>query len=135
MVLLLQRTYYANGVNGELYVNGDFVCHTIELPWLNNKPNCSCIPEGSYVLQKRWSPKYLWHLMVTGVKGRSFILFHPANDARKQLRGCIAPVTQLTGQGKGDHSKLAFTKLTAMVFPVINKQTVLLIITKKPASV
>lgn len=132
MVLLLQRTYYANGVNGELYINGELICHTIELPWLNNQPNNSCIPEGTYVLEKRWSPKYLWHLHITGVKGRSLILIHPANDAVKELRGCIAPVMQLSGQGKGLHSRMAYQKLTALVFPVIRSQIALLTIRSVP---
>ena len=134
MVLLLHRTYYANGVNGELYINGQFICHTIELPWLNNQPENSCIPEGTYVLEKRWSPKYLWHLHITGVKGRSLILIHPANNAAKELRGCIEPVSQLSGQGKGINSKIACQKLNAIVFPVIKKQIALLTIKTKPVN-
>jgi len=45
MELYLTRRYHAQGVNGTLTVNGQVVCHTIELPWLNNAPNykfCSC---------------------------------------------------------------------------------------------
>ena len=30
-----------------------------------------------------------------------------ANDAQKELRGCIAPVFSLSGNGKGQHSRLA----------------------------
>jgi hypothetical protein len=132
MVLLLHRTYHPSGVNGELYIHGVFVCHTIELPWLNNKPNSSCIPEGTYVLQKRWSPRHKWHLIITGVKGRSFILIHPANDAIVELRGCIAPVTTLTGIAKGTQSRMAFQKLTSLVFPAIKSELVLLTIMQTP---
>ena len=32
---------------------------------------------------------------------------HVANDARKELRGCIAPVFSSGGNGKGQHSRLA----------------------------
>lgn len=39
--------------------------------------------------------------MVKAVAGRSFILIPPANDAQKELRGCIAPVSILTAEGKG----------------------------------
>jgi hypothetical protein len=41
------------------------------------------------------------------VQGRSGILFHAANDALKELRGCIAPVTEHTGEGKGNWSRNA----------------------------
>lgn len=125
---MLYRAYDAKGVNGELYLEGERLCYTIELPWLDNQPNRSCIPEGSYALRKRWSPKYRWHLEVTGVKGRSLILIHPANDALRELRGCIAPVTTITSPGKGMLSRIAFEKLKARVFPVIGKETVLLTI-------
>lgn len=32
-----------NGTNGELLYNGKRISFTIELPWLNNKPQISCI--------------------------------------------------------------------------------------------
>ena len=95
MELVLYRTYNAEGTTGDLYIDGVFICHTIELPWLDNEPRRSCIPEGRYALQKRCSPKFDDHLLVTGVKNRSMILLHPANHATKELSGCIAPVVHL----------------------------------------
>jgi hypothetical protein len=127
---MLYRRYSPNGVNGELYTHGARECFTIELPWLHNKPNCSCIPEGTYVLQKRFSKKHGWHIEVTGVKNRSLILLHPANDALKELKGCIAPVTELTGAGKGILSRMAFERLTEKVFSAMRQRTVLLTITR-----
>jgi hypothetical protein len=53
--------------------------------------------------------------LVLNVKGRDGILIHPANDAKKELRGCIAPVTELNGPGKGSQSRLANEKLKALV--------------------
>ncbi|HEX6913600.1 MAG TPA: DUF5675 family protein, partial [Chitinophagaceae bacterium] len=93
----------------------------------------SCIPEGTYVLEKRWSARFNWHLHVTGVKGRELILIHPANNAREELRGCIAPVGLLTAPGKGLLSRAAFNRLNALVFPAILKGTVMLVVTKAPA--
>jgi hypothetical protein len=68
------------------------------------------------------------------VPGRQLILVHPANDALKELRGCIAPVSFLSGHGKGVHSRKAFEKLKEKVFPALEKkETVHLTIqSKKP---
>mgnify|MGYP004701969555 FL=1 len=105
MKVVLQRTYYSQGTHGTIFVNGEEVCHTIELPWLNNQKRVSCIPEGSYRLRKRYNAKFKWHLALEAVKGRSGILIHPANDAKKELLGCIAPVQYHTGIGKGVYSR------------------------------
>jgi hypothetical protein len=105
MKVVLQRTYYPNGTNGTLLIDDQEVCHTIELPWLNNQRQVSCIPEGSYRLRKRYNAKFKWHLALEAVKGRSGILIHPANDAKKELLGCIAPVLYHTGIGKGVYSR------------------------------
>ena len=105
MKVVLQRTYYPNGTNGTLFVNDEEICHTIELPWLNNQRRVSCIPEGSYRLRKRYNEKFKWHLALEAVKGRSGILIHPANDAKRELLGCIAPVLYHTGIGKGVYSR------------------------------
>lgn len=57
------------------------------------------------------------------------ILIHPANDTMKELKGCIAPVSTLTGEGKGLLSKNALVRLTAVVYAAIaKKQTVFITI-------
>ena len=116
MELLLQRSYFKEGTNGTLFINGKFSCFTIELPWRDNKRNISCIPEGVYEIQPRFSKKFQHHLIVKDVKGRSYILFHPANDANKELLGCIAPVTYLKGIGKGTYSRNTMQKLLSKVY-------------------
>lgn len=131
MHVMLYRTYGAYGVNGELYIDAALECYTIELPWLNNSPNRSCIPEGTYVLKERYSQKHGRHLEVTGVKGRSFILIHPANNALAELKGCIAPVTQLTGQGRGILSRMAFERMSTKVFAALRRRQVLMTITHR----
>ncbi|CAN5836915.1 hypothetical protein BH11BAC4_BH11BAC4_18750 [soil metagenome] len=115
MELILQRFYFPGGTNGMLYHNGKLVCYTIELPWLNNEPLHSCIPEGIYRVSMRHSNKFGLHMQLHGVPGRSLILFHPANDAATELKGCIAPVTMLTGEGKGALSRKAFEKLKKLI--------------------
>lgn len=119
MELELFRIYDPEGTNGELKL---VVCNTIELPWLQNQRNVSCIPEGRYELRKRFIKKFGLHLLVVDVPDRSWILIHPANDAKTQLKGCIAPVTQLTGPGKGSESRLANEKLKALVLEALERK-------------
>ncbi len=129
MELLLIRHYTPNGVNGRLLHNGYTLCFTIELPWLGNRPNHSCIPEGTYTLVQRHSVRWGLHLLVNGVVGRSLILFHPANNALQQLRGCIAPVSSLIRPGIGGGSCAALSRLNALVFPALEqRETVFLTI-------
>jgi hypothetical protein len=130
MELELFRTYHSDGTNGRLYVNNSFQCYTIELPWLDNLPQHSCIPEGRYELKKRCSNKFGQHLLVEPVEGRALILIHPANDALKELRGCIAPVSILTGPGKGILSRNAFHKVADLVYKALRTEPVFLIIQK-----
>jgi hypothetical protein len=121
MELHLLRGYFPNGTNGELWYGGQLVCHTIELPWLNNRRGVSCIPEGTYKLQKRYVDKFQWHLLIQKVPNRQWILIHPANNALLQLRGCIAPVTKLESPGIGSFSREAVKKLNDLVFSALDK--------------
>ena len=130
MKLILNRIYYSNGTNGILYIYPytTLLCLTIELPWLGNKPRISCIPEGRYEVRMRYSRKYKSHLVLKDVEGRAMILIHPANNAGKELKGCIAPVTKVTGEGKGNLSRPAFEKLKSIVSKSLDREPVYLTI-------
>ncbi|MFT3796169.1 DUF5675 family protein [Flavobacterium sp.] len=129
MVLVLRRNYFPDGTNGKLECEGKLICNTIELPWKMNERRVSCVPEGKYFLRKRYSKKYQWYIEVLNVKGRSGILFHPANNALKELNGCIAPVTKIAGAGLGLMSRKACTTLKALVYKAVeNNEKVVLII-------
>ena len=130
MVFELSRTYFPDGTNGKLECEGKLICLTIELPWKNNETKVSCIPEGKYFIKKRYSKKFQWHLEVLDVKNRSFILFHPANNALQELNGCIAPVTKFSGPGLGLQSRNAFAKLKNLVFKVLDQDEEVSIIIK-----
>lgn len=121
MVLFLTRTYFPDGTNGKLKCEGHLICYTIELPWKQNERNVSCIPEGKYLIRKRYSRKFQWHLEIVGVANRNMILFHPANHALKELNGCIAPVTKLSGSGMGLLSTKAFVKLRKLVYQALDQ--------------
>jgi len=64
------------------------------------------------------------------VKNRDLILFHPANDALKELNGCIAPVSELSGEGKGIRSRIAFKRMKESIFPYLEKGFVIELIIK-----
>ena len=130
MEMILKRIYNSDGTNGSLYINGKLNCYTIELPWLKNHNGTSCIPEGIYNISLRFTQRLGQHLQVNDVPGRSLILIHPANNATKQLRGCIAPVRILTGNGEGIESKMALKNLIETIRSNGNK-TVFLNIQKQ----
>ncbi|MBA4135269.1 MAG: hypothetical protein C0525_11140 [Flavobacterium sp.] len=121
MVLELTRTYFPEGTNGILKCEGKVVCKTIELPWKNNVRRVSCIPEGKYFIKKRYSTKFGWHMEIIGVENRTLILLHPANNALKELNGCIAPVTKLSGPGLGLLSRKAFNRLKDIIYKSLDQ--------------
>ena len=96
MKLILTRTKKTDdGVLGVITRDGKELCKTYELPWRDNAPRISCIPEGAYECQPYDSLKFpnVWE--VTNVPGRSAILIHAGNKMDDTL-GCI-----LVGQNYG----------------------------------
>jgi hypothetical protein len=91
-LLLIRDTFSKNSVIGELFINGELICDTLENPWQDNQRNISCIPEGEYPVRLRLaresaSRDYL-HLLVQEVPNRDFILVHRGNFP-SQTQGCI----------------------------------------------
>jgi len=91
--LVLEREIFTdNSIIGRLYLNKEYVCDTLENPYINNERNISCIPEGKYNVRMR-TPResatrdYL-HLLVQEVPDRSYILFHKGNKP-EHTQGCI----------------------------------------------
>ena len=129
MEIALHRTYFEKGTNGALFCNDQFLGFSIELPWLNNKRAVSCVPEGVYELKARYSKRFHHHLHIVDVKNRSLILFHLGNNAEKDLQGCIAPVSYLSGIGKGLYSKAVLERLVSRCYQAFDrKEKVVLII-------
>lgn len=91
MIAVLKRDYKGDKCTlGKLYF-ADEVVETLELPWKDNQPKISCIPEGTYDVERTYSPAFkkdLW--LVKNVPGRSGIRIHTANYV-SELLGCIAP--------------------------------------------
>lgn len=94
MKFLLTRTYQGSNTLGQIDVISDDnevldTVFSLELPWMGNKQRVSCIPVGTYPIQKHTSPKFGKCFWIREVPNRSEILIHPANYTR-QLLGCIA---------------------------------------------
>ncbi|SNR65631.1 hypothetical protein SAMN06265371_1081, partial [Lutibacter agarilyticus] len=47
---------------------------------------------------------------------------HPANDAKKELKGCLAPVSTLTGIGKGLKSTPLFQKIISSCYQAFDRK-------------
>lgn len=84
------------GTAGALLVNRQFVCMTLELPWLGNTRNVSCIPRGSYIIRPWVSNEHGQVYRFDEVPGRSDILIHAGNFLR-DTQGCILVGTTLIG--------------------------------------
>lgn len=70
--------------------------------------------------------------MVQNVPDRSAILLHPANQALKELKGCIAPVSKLDGHGIGSRSRKALKAFEDVCFQAIeNEERIYLTIKKE----
>jgi len=98
MHVVMSRSYFPDYTKSLLYVlkgiEEVFNCFTLELPEVNNTPNISCIPAGTYKCEKVTSPSHGYCILVQHVPGRSKILFHPGNFAAGSLldtKGCILP--------------------------------------------
>ena len=61
---------------------------TLERAWLENMPNVSCIPAGTYKAIRHVSPKFGETFWVQDVPGRASILFHKGN-IDDDSHGCI----------------------------------------------
>jgi hypothetical protein len=90
-VLLTRNETGPEGTFGRIATDGMFEATTLELPWLNNEPNKSCIPAGVYRCALVDSPSKgrVYEVRGSLLGGRTHILIHPANWSH-QLLGCIA---------------------------------------------
>jgi hypothetical protein len=119
-LLLIRDTFTNKSTLGKLYCNKEFIAHTLELPWKDNKKSISCVPKGRYRCSIRYrneSAIYDYvHLLVEDVQNRSYILFHRGNFP-SDTKGCI-----LTGTHRAEvpdkifESKIAHNYLMGYIF-------------------
>ena len=110
--------YRKKSTIGILSVEG-FECFTLELPWLNNQKNISCIPTGIYKWKKRFSPGKQYQVIeLKDVPNRKYIQIHLGNYTR-QIEGCILPglgLKDIDNDGIFDvtQSEKAFNKIMSL---------------------
>ena len=92
------------GTFSALTLQGEAFCIALELPWHDNLRNFSCIPTGSYICKRIYSPRFRETFVLRDVPNRSHILFHKGNTT-KDTSGCI-----LLGQRFGEHMILGSQK-------------------------
>ena len=115
-LLIIRDEFTEASTSGNLHLNGEWLCDTLELPYRYNQRSISCIPAGHYKARLRTAREsatrdYL-HLLVEDVKDRSFILFHRGNSA-KDSRGCV-----LVGIGR----KQDFVKNSTLAMDLLMKE-------------
>jgi hypothetical protein len=113
------------GTFGTFSVDGH-TWYSLELPDLDNHPQTSCIPKGTYVVKTINSPKHgNPTYQVMNVPRRSMVEIHSANFAgsvvdgkKSQLLGCIAlgkNIGSLEGQKALLDSKKAMAEFMAFM--------------------
>lgn len=87
-ITIKRTSINSNSVTGELYVNGEFICHTLELPWKSNKSFISSIPSGEYSALLRYNKNDKWRLLLENVPNRTGIQIHIGNYP-SEIEGCV----------------------------------------------
>ena len=95
---------------GVMSYNG-FECFTLELPWLSNAQNISCIPAGTYECEIHVSPKFGDCISIKNVAGRTHVLIHSGNYTR-HTHGCILVGDSLTDMNNDGEIDVSNSKLT-----------------------
>ena len=60
-MLTINLHRFSNGNLGNvglLVLDGRVLCHSLELPWKGNLKNVSCVPAGSYTVEKYISGRF-----------------------------------------------------------------------------
>jgi Family of unknown function (DUF5675) len=88
-ITVFRTSENSNSVTGELYVNQQFISHTLELPWHGNKSYISSIPPGTYNGWLRYDkPLDRWRIQLDNVPMRPGIQIHIGNRPF-QIQGCL----------------------------------------------
>tara|TARA_R110001632_G_scaffold207909_1_gene332132 strand:+ start:470 stop:892 length:423 start_codon:yes stop_codon:yes gene_type:complete len=131
-LLLIRDTFTEESTLGELFINGERICDTLENPWLDNQRNISCIPEGEYPVRIRYPREsgtrdYL-HLLIQDVPNREWVLVHIGNFP-SQTQGCVL-VGLGSKQNVVNNSRLAMDLLMKEIIN-LGGENINLIIKKK----
>lgn len=87
-VIIARKYKGSNCTSGYLAVDGAVIAYALELPWKNNAPLISAIPDGIYSGILRYDHPDLWRIELTGVPGRDHVEIHTGNTP-DDSEGCI----------------------------------------------
>ena len=116
---LLVRRWERDGATMGILTCPGHTLYSLELPWLDNEPQHSCIPEGVYPLHLTMSPRFGRVYEIWNVPGRTHILIHAGNTT-DDTQGCV-----LVGTSRGSlqhkpavlNSRQALKKFNAALAP------------------
>lgn len=118
MLTMIRFTRTETAILGSLYLNGAFVCYTLENA-------AKAIPCGIYTVQNSKSPKFNRELPLISnstVKASRGIRIHVGNDAVKNSSGCV-----LVGMGRNGDRLTESTPAETMVTMLCRNETKLVI--------
>ena len=87
-IKIVRKWIFTGSIGGELYVNGDFLCYTLELPWFWNTEYKSCVPNGTYGAFVRHDGHLGWRIQLTGTAPRTYVQIHVGKWPRNSV-GCV----------------------------------------------
>lgn len=112
-VTIHRFNYTSDRTQGLLYLDNDFQCNTLELPWLQNIRFKSCVSEGEYTAKFKENDRFsLGVFEVFHVPDRDGILIHTGNDV-DELLGCI--LVGVAHGAKVYDSRVTFANLLSVV--------------------
>ena len=125
---LSRRVFTDNSTIGDLYLNGEFQCHTLEDTCRRVKIDGeTAIPAGDYEIILGYSQRYQSIMpRVLGVPGFTGILIHPGNT-KSDTRGCIL-VGETAYKDSIGGSKIAFNKFLPKLELILKKEKLILTI-------
>lgn len=85
---LVRVSEHNDATVGVLCIDDRPMFTTLEDKWRNNEKMVSCIPTGTYTIERHVSPKFGECFQVTNVPNRDAILIH-AGNTHKDTHGCI----------------------------------------------
>lgn len=87
-ITIQRQTEGSSCITGTILVNDRHVAHTLERPNINNTPQISAVPAGTYQATVRFDHADAWRLELQDVPGRQNVQIHVGNWVN-QTRGCI----------------------------------------------
>lgn len=122
IVIITRNKSTKNQTTGNLSVSvgtTKFSCKTMELPWLENKRNVSCIPTGTYLVKWTLSPRMMKYTYeVQKVPNRSGIRIH-AGNFYKDFLGCIGLGASFADINKDGEIDITSSRNTVKAFEAL----------------